>query len=174
MESTCQYHRDRASHGDAYDMKPCNTALRLNIHIHQHEHAHHRVNHEMSDQTRVATYSYCTPQEARKSTELNGCQQRDIESETTLRMVPLLIKVNVASALSLTRENVLRLRGNTATAWVGLSKVQQGQSLATESSHLKALIYCACCVQVISDLFASTELLLKPNLAIGLSTLTSR
>lgn len=28
-----------------YDVKPCNTALRLNIHIHQHEHTRHWLNH---------------------------------------------------------------------------------------------------------------------------------
>lgn len=81
-----------------------------------------------------------TPQFAEKPVKHqneDGCQQRDAESEATIRRVPQLIRVNVASTLSLMREKVLGLRGNTATARVDLSKVQQGQSLATESSHLK-------------------------------------
>lgn len=68
-----------------------------------------------------------------------------------IRWVPLLIKVTVASTFSLMREKMLRLRGDIVTARVSLSKVQQGQSLATASSHFKASNLCVCCVQVISD-----------------------
>lgn len=87
-----------------------------------------------------------------KHQKWNGCQRQNAESKATVRRVPQLITVTVASTFSLMRETVVGLRGETATAQVDLSEGQLGHGLATESSLFWALFLHECCVRVILEL----------------------